>query len=179
MGNEKSKIYSFIDFIKFFVGSEKKRRFIMQAFYYADWGMLNCFYQFCATRRAYGAPGGAKLRNQTWNSGFQNDAINDVDLVRDAKHHYLKFLLIRFSCKALVERIFFAFSWFPTLQKFQFLRHPARRVAQRKSLQILRHLGRLWRARWRKIWTLSTWKKIIFCWKSFFLSYFFMNVNYG
>ena len=31
---------------------------------------------------------------------------NDVGSLRDAKHHYLKFLLIRFSCSDLVETIF-------------------------------------------------------------------------
>ena len=33
-GNEKSTIYLFVDFIKFFVGSEKNRRFIIRVNYY-------------------------------------------------------------------------------------------------------------------------------------------------
>ena len=34
---------------------------------------------------------------------FEKYCINDVDSFRDAKHHHVKFLLIRFSCSDLVE----------------------------------------------------------------------------
>ena len=53
-----------------------------------------------------GAPAGAKSPDQTWNFELENDAMNDVASFRDAKHHYLKFLLIRFSCNVFVETIF-------------------------------------------------------------------------
>ena len=60
------------------------------------------------------SPGGEESPDQTWNFEFENYVIIDVNSVRDAKHHYLKFLLIRFSCKALVERIFNFFMIFNT-----------------------------------------------------------------
>ena len=85
------------------------KNFSFCATWRAGWRKNWNFWDVENHEKAYGAPGGTKLRNQTWNSEFPNDAINDVDSDRDAKHHYLKFLLIRFSCKALVEIFFYYF----------------------------------------------------------------------
>ena len=82
-----------------------------------------CF-RIRAARRAVGAPGGApggaKSPDQTWNFEFGNNVMNDVCSFRDAKHHYLKFLLIRFSCSVVVETIFWLFHNFENLKYLDF-----------------------------------------------------------
>ena len=129
--------------------------------------MLNCFSHFCATWRAINAPDGAKLRKQTCNYGFQNDAFNDVDSVRDAKYHYLKFLLVSFSCRALVERIFLLFHDFQHFKNFSFcaIRRAYGAPGVAKT-EIFQH-G----------------KKLFFVKNNFFLAIYrsesFTNVNYG
>ena len=52
------------------------------------------------------SPGGEESPDQTWNFEFENNVMNDVGSLRDAKHHYLKFLLIRFSYSVFIETIF-------------------------------------------------------------------------
>ena len=51
------------------------------------------------------SPTGAKSPDQTSNTEFEKYFMNDVDSFRDKKHHYVNFLLIRFSCSDLVETI--------------------------------------------------------------------------
>ena len=53
-----------------------------------------------------GAPPGKESSDQTCNFEFENYVMNNVNSVRDAKHHYLKFRLIRFACSVCVETIF-------------------------------------------------------------------------
>ena len=62
------------------------------------------FYNFDFGSASESAPPGAKSPDQTWNFEFENNVLNDVGSFRDAKHHYLKFLLIGFSCTVWIHK---------------------------------------------------------------------------